>query len=179
MTPCEWQPLSLFQKNNEFSLPDWMMQADSMTATMKLKFGKNFYLKLLSQSKQYLTTSEASLLKMPVSQPVMVRVVEMGGVKPCLWGRAILTEKLLSGETAKPLLQLGEKPLGEVLFQDPTLVRTEFEIAKIFPDQAEARWIQAYSVHWPVTARRSLFYFFKKPLLLTEVFLEEEVLEDE
>src|SRR3990167_6752739 len=99
---------------------NWLLEPDSMTAKMKSAFGEQFYLKLISQEKKYLTNDEAKILKMNLNEKVWVREVEMGcGEDPWLFGRSIFTEKLIQGEKGAQLLNLGTSPIGELVAQDP------------------------------------------------------------
>lgn len=68
--------------------------------------------------------------------------------------------------------KLGNKPLGEILFSDKQLQRSEFEfcefdLAKHLSNQA---WLQA-DLARKLLARRCVFSQQNQPLLLTEVFL--------
>jgi len=68
---------------------------------------------------------------------------------------------------------LGKKPLGAVLFADPSMVRSGIEIAKLSPGQplftrATASLSQLPTHIW---GRRSAFFLKHRPLLVSEIFL--------
>lgn len=54
------------------------------------------------------------------------------------------------------LLSIGKNSIGDILFQDPTLKRTDF----IFSQHDDQTWL-----------RESFFYYKQKPIYLTELFL--------
>jgi chorismate--pyruvate lyase len=71
------------------------------------------------------------------------------------------------------LARLNNRSLGSVLFKDPTLYRSPFEIA-LFTQEMEWHQKVLSSVKRELStlwARRSLFRIREKPLLLIEVFL--------
>ncbi len=68
---------------------------------------------------------------------------------------------------------LGTKPLGELLFTDPTVKRDPIEVARLTPGE----WLYEMAVleenYRPdeLWARRSRFYIGGKVLLVNEIFL--------
>jgi len=76
---------------------------------------------------------------------------------------------------------IGEQALGNILFQDPTMLRgqievTEFKKGSIFHELAEDL---QQPIEYSLWARRSLFYLNNKPLLVTELFLPASGIYDE
>jgi chorismate lyase len=71
------------------------------------------------------------------------------------------------------LSRLGSRPLAEMLFRDPTVVRLPMEYRKIdcrHPLFVRAQEVADFSAH-TLWARRSVFIKKNRPLLVTEVFL--------
>lgn len=170
----EWLPANQWH-DPHFSTDfrEKLLDPNSMTARMKIECKQKFYLTLLSQTEKPIFPSEAKILNADENIVLTVREVEMGcDEKAWLFGRSVMPAILFEGESGEHLKNLGSRPLGEVLFQDPSLVRSEFEIAEITPQHAEFAWLTRYTLSHAVLARRSLFYFYQKPLLLTEVFLQ-------
>lgn len=91
--------------------------------------------------------------------------------KRLVYARTVIPRATFEKESQE-LLQLGNKPLGNILFNDNTTYRTNMRYAKIPVD---------WSLHQQATAdskiisdlwgRQSLFYINNNPLLITEVFL--------
>ena len=145
--------------------------ASSMTARLKKMVGKDFYIKLHSQLPGKIEEEEAKLLNLEKDKEQVIRIVELGKKSQALIiARSILPSYLFEGDTAHCFNALGETPLGEILFQDPNLKRSPFEISKI--DTRDHAWIQIFSLkEKKLWARRSIFYFKGKALLVFEVFL--------
>jgi chorismate--pyruvate lyase len=87
---------------------------------------------------------------------------------------------MLTGEE-QALAHLKERSLGSVLFKNPALQRSEFEIACLKPRMfLHSKAITAVEQSLPdLWARRSLFSLPGKSLLLTEVFLPDMILLNE
>lgn len=71
----------------------------------------------------------------------------------------IIPETSINSET-ECLLSTKERPIGELLFQEPSLTRTDFE----FFQPAD------FNKKFPVWIRQSTFYFKQQPLTLQETF---------
>jgi chorismate--pyruvate lyase len=103
----------------------------------------------------------------------LVRDVELRcDAVPWVFARTLIPISSLKG-AAQRLTQLGEKPLGAVLFSEPGVNRGATQIARLLPAQP---LFEAACNHLPkkpdhLWGRRTLFYLQKKPLLVNEVFL--------
>jgi chorismate--pyruvate lyase len=106
-------------------------------------------------------------------QLVLVRdVVLLCNDVPWVFARTLIPAKTLQGP-ARHLMQLGERPLGAVLFSDPKVTRGATQIARLHPghtlfDSACKQLKQAPELLW---GRRTLFYVGRRPLLVNELFL--------
>jgi chorismate--pyruvate lyase len=71
------------------------------------------------------------------------------------------------------LANLGNKPLGAVLFADPHMQRDRIEVARLqAPHYFYLNAVQGLaSVPDFIWGRRSVFYLNRKPLLVNEIFL--------
>ena len=92
--------------------------------------------------------------------------------RPYIFARTIFPMDTLTGAERR-LAKLGTRTLGSVLFKDPTLTRSSFEITCLQPGTTWYQHIQQYHPvdNSPLWARRSIFTIKEKPLLVTEVFL--------
>jgi chorismate--pyruvate lyase len=91
---------------------------------------------------------------------------------PWVFARTLIPITSLKG-AAQRLSQLGEKPLGAVLFSDPKVIRGATQVACLLPGQP---LYQSACNHLPqqpdqLWGRRTLFYVEKRPLLVNEIFL--------
>ncbi len=116
---------------------------------------------------------EKRLLGIEGSAPALVREVLIRSEgKQWMFARTVIPRDTLTGEEQQ-LAHLKDRPLGSVLFKDPTMKRSEFEFARL---QSGEKW-HAQIAHVAgcalpdLWARRSLFSLQGKSLLLTEVFL--------
>jgi len=89
-----------------------------------------------------------------------------------VYARTVIPATTLAGP-ARCLLRLGNRPLGAVLFADPTVVRGGVEIACLrsrhrLYRRASLSLTTKPTILW---GRRSLFWMGGRPLLVAEVFL--------
>lgn len=94
-----------------------------------------------------------------------------GGV-PWIFARSVLPFSILRGRNRR-VAHLGTKPLGDVLFALPGLVREEVNIGPLNDDPAMRRAFEELVDEEPAGAwlRRSLFILDNHSLLVNEVFL--------
>ena len=127
---------------------------------------------VLKQEWEVPLAAECKLLSMDISSIALVREVLISSDQDqWMYARTIFPKKTLAEEDQ--LAHLNNRSLGSVLFADPTLQRSEFEIACLMP---ESLWHDKAIQHAnkksdALWARRSIFKVREKPLLLTEIFL--------
>ena len=134
---------------------DWLMLEDSMTKRFE-QYGKPVSVTLLNEEfiHRDALTSEQHLL--PEEPRYWLREILLCvGDEPWLAGRTVVPESTLCGPELA-LQQLGKTPLGRYLFTSSQLTRDFIEIGR-----HDALW-----------GRRSRLRLGGKPLLLTELFLE-------
>ncbi|MFZ2314221.1 MAG: chorismate lyase [Gammaproteobacteria bacterium] len=103
----------------------------------------------------------------------LIREVLIGDQnKPYVFGRTIFPKTILTGPE-KQLAHLGHKTLGSVLFKNPLLQRSAFEVALIKTDSRWYRHIEKRCLldQQDLWARRSAFSIGEKRMLVSEVFL--------
>jgi len=175
LTPwvSETKPLHCPEK-----IASWLYDHNSLTKKLESHFSS-----FTVEVKQQLTTKPIAQLSnlFNSEDTILVREVFLHcDNQPVVFAQ---TEIPFSTQTEQPatLNNIGEQPLGKILFQDPTMLRgqievTEFKKGSIFHELAEdLQQPIAYSL-W---ARRSLFYLNNKPLLVTELFLPASGIYDE
>ena len=87
-------------------------------------------------------------------QTFIVREVELIGYgQPVVFARSVIPKNADTNN----ILTIGSKPLGEILFNDPTIARGQLEVG-------------SFNNIW---ARRSTFTIAETKLLVSEIFLEE------
>lgn len=93
-------------------------------------------------------------------------VILWGENRPWVFARSIIPEALCSGDLAN----LGNQPLGKVIFNDPRFIRLPFQVGKLLqPDSLlQDLDIQAVAELW---GRRSVFHFEQTEMMVAEIFL--------
>ena len=91
-----------------------------------------------------------------------------------VFARTLIPLTSLTGEQ-QALSELGEQPLGQVIFNNSSLLRQLIEVSDFSFDSSVGQLsvLLNTDVITPKTlwGRRSLFYIEEKPLLVAEVFL--------
>ena len=150
----------------------WLTSRGSLTARI-VERARKFNLVRLAQSAQLPNTDERRELGLRRSELAIVREVLLRDHEtPLVFAHSIASRRDLRG-VWRGLSRLGTRPLAEMLFSDPTVVRLPMEYRKIdsrHPLYRRAQ--QVASIGEPcIWARRSVFLKQGRPLLVTEVFL--------
>jgi chorismate--pyruvate lyase len=154
------------------AIEQWLRDRGSLTARLKSASHGDFRVNLLRQGWARPLDSERRLLGMRRGGIAILREVELlcGGV-PWVFARTLIPARSLRGP-ARRLAMLGERPLGEVLFADPSMRRGVTQMACLRP--RHALFVSA-TVHLrqveAIWGRRTLFHLAGKPLLVNELFL--------
>lgn len=161
-------------------LTEWLLEQGFITGKAREK-GAHMQVTLLTNEWQMPWPWEENLLTsstnpregQSIEKQCLIREICMEGNREPWWfARTVIPEATLN-DHGKQLLSLGTMPIGEFLFKQPDLVRTPFDFALIKPEQVEFQHIHQFGFadKTSLWARRSVFHFDHKQLLLTEVFL--------
>lgn len=154
----------------------WLQDDSSLTRRVVAACGDpGFSVRLVSQRRARPLAGEARLLGMQRCRLALVREVELlCGGEPWVFARTLIPLSSLRGQ-ARRLAFLGERPLGAVLFADPTTIRRRVEVAKIGPRHPLFAAAVRNLDHSPevLWGRRTLFEYGRRPLLVNEIFLPE------
>lgn len=153
-------------------LHPWLTSRGSLTSRIKARV-HNFNLVRLKQSVQLPNIDERRELALRDRELAIIREVLLrDGERVLVFAHSVATRRDLRG-VWRGLSRLGARPLAEMLFSDPTVVRLPMEYRKIdvrhplYRRAQRVAKIEAASL-W---ARRSVFLKHGRPLLVTEVFL--------
>jgi chorismate--pyruvate lyase len=152
---------------------DWLRDQGSLTQRVLQACSGRFRVHLLHQGWGVPLASERRLLGMGRTRTSMLREVELRcDDAPWVFARTVIPARSLRGR-ARRLAHLGERPLGAVLFADPTTRRGRVEFARLRPGQPlfEAAVINLQRPPAELWGRRTVFYYAGKPLLVNEIFL--------
>ncbi len=145
-----WQDLTHINKA-PIATQLWLNDEKSLTTKLKAKF-ENFSVQVLLQQKQIPHLHESATINN--NDECIVREVELSGNgKVVVFARSIIP---ITKDTQE-ILSIGSKPLGEVLFNDPSVKRGNIQFT-----QTDNIW-----------GRRSVFTIGNTKLLVSEFFMEE------
>lgn len=136
---------------------DWLSDAGSLTQLIANKTQSPVSVEVLSDRNQNLLNDEALLFNQPLNHCRIREVYLCVNDVPVVFARSILPTSSSTGIN-RDVLQLGSKPLGEVLFKKgkaPILLRQITEVS---------------GLGW---GRRSLYQLRGHPILISEFFLPE------
>jgi chorismate--pyruvate lyase len=154
-------------------LAPWLTDTGSLTRRLKLHNQHGFSVKVLGNHWIKPLTDESLLLQLPTTQMAYQREVNLlDGDYANVYARTVIP--LATYQAMKHRFNsLGNKPLGELLFTDPTVTRGPIQIASLKPGQwlYEMALLEEELRPDELWARRSQFFISGKPLLVNEIFL--------
>jgi chorismate-pyruvate lyase/SAM-dependent methyltransferase len=178
-----WRPIS---SANLSYVPEpvrkWLSEPYVLSKSLR-KVCENFSVEVTDQKIKTLYADEVAALKCYDATQGFVRETYLGDFgNPVVYARVTMPQSTYQFKKLE-LDNLGNRPIGEtLLYQDPTLTRSEFEVKRITCDdellfdllvhnsfyKAEIEKIARINELW---ARRSFFTISGNPILITEVFL--------
>ena len=151
----------------------WLEDTGSLTRRVRFACNGRFNVHVRRQDSGKCYYDEARLLGADPSHYAVIREVELRcGEAPWVFARTIIPVMTLKGP-ARRLTMLGNKPLGAVLFADPSADRGQTQFSQLLPGQElfESAVIGLPARPDSLWGRRTLFYLAGKPLLVNEIFL--------
>ena len=151
----------------------WLLDTESLTHRVRQACGGLFRVRVLDQGWGRPLRSEARVLQLRGGERCLVREVQLlCDERPWVFARTIIPATTLTGPQLR-LMRLGSRPLGAVLFADPSMRRGAVQIAAITARhgmfaRATRELKQRPAQIW---GRRSVFRVADKPLLVSEIFL--------
>lgn len=154
-------------------LLDWLLDPTSLTSRLLQTCDGQFRVEPVSQHWQRPMLNEAQALGVLPHERCFVREVRLlCNDQPWVFARTVIPVRTLTGPRRR-LSRLGKKPLGAVLFADPSMQRSGIEIAQLSAGQPLFARATADLPEQPASiwGRRSAFYLNHKALLVSEIFL--------
>lgn len=156
---------------------DWLLDRSSLTLRLQRACSGTFGVEVVSQRMEPPLLSEARALRRPPQELALVRQVRLlCDGKPWVFARTVIPLPSLRGGL-RQLALLGNRPLGAVLFADPTMHRSAVEVARVgrgkrlFSRAMDDASIIANTEINEIWGRRSVFTLQGQPLLVSEFFL--------
>jgi chorismate lyase len=151
----------------------WLLDPASLTRRIQAACGGAFRVEVLAQCWAQPQHNEARVLGMRSGSWGFVREVHLlCEDRPWVFARTVIPRATLTGSRRR-LTRLKSRPLGAVLFADPSMQRGPVEIARITPCDKLYPAATLHLGRQPETiwGRRSLFTLGGAPLLVSEIFL--------
>ncbi len=152
-------------------LADWLVDDTSLTQRLRDRTHDDVRVEVIEQSRRRPLRDERRILELAPGEWALVRevVLHCAG-RPWVFARTVMPNRTLRGPQRR-LAHLGERPLGEALFSDPRARRGPLEVLYLQPGDPLHASIGELTEGQGLWARRSLFWFDDRPLLVGEVFL--------
>ncbi len=166
-----WQPP--LTQSLPLRLRDWLTGTGSLTRQLTEACEQEFSVRLLHSGWQRPLADESLLLNQPLSQLMYSREVHlMDGEKAEVYARTMVPKRTYEAMQAR-FESLGNRSLGQMLFNDPSLQRGEIEVTCLQPQDSLFKMASRHLEQAPeqLWARRSCFYLEDKGLLVNEIFL--------
>jgi len=166
-----WVPSSMLDAGTlDYASREWLLDTGSLTERLQQKSAGAFRVQRLSQRWGVPHLSERQLLQLPLRQHALIReVVLLCHEQPWVYARSVLPVASLTG-SLRQLRKLQNQSLGALIFQQPNLERSEFEVC-LLPPQSDYIHVD-YRQDQGAWARRSGFALAGKSLMVSEVFLQ-------
>lgn len=158
-----WQKRQKLQQLPEIEI-DWLFDKGSLTQRLTLLSNHHFSLEVLSEKEICLREDEYVYLNIASSRKERVRkVVLKGHNEPWVYARSVI---IPNDKTSDTLIDIGQQPLGAILFSSNHFERSELE-ATSYPIHLMPS-LYRYDNLW---ARRSCFTSDQQKILVQEIFL--------
>ena len=165
----------LFNQSIPSPLLSWLFDTSSLTARLISLCGKDFSVRVTSQRWQLLAAEEAAAMSLSHSGSALVRQVLLCcGDKPLVYARTVIPASTTRGAQRR-YANMGNRPLGAMLFADRTMRREEVQVAMLPASHEANQYTKTSELVW---GRRSVFRVAGKPLLVSEYFFPELLMLD-
>ena len=154
----------------------WLSHQDSMTRLIRAHCQSEFALEVITEGMKRPYQSEIDTLAIASDEAYVREVKMIADEADWLYGRSIFPHGSLDGD-GDAVKQLGSKPLGRLLFKDNLKPRESIEVALLSPDHELLSGAPlGESNDQSLLARRSLFRYHDRQVLVQEVFLPDHPL---
>jgi len=165
--------MSIYLKAEPLAL---LTEEGSLTELIGCLMGQTPVLKCLFQEKHIANPLEKGLLKLSSGELAHVREISMGSdTQDWMFARTVIPLETLQGE-AKQLSELGNVPIGQVLFGQLKAKRVDMNLTQVFAQDiaiADKKGIEQFDIpnDFSLWHRCSVFEIATGSLLINEIFL--------
>ena len=152
----------------------WLLEPNSLTEKLK-QHCTEFSVQVLSEKSFLLNSSQQQLLACSEPRAINREVLLLCDAKPMVYAQSWLP--ITDDMQQQRLLAMGDRPLGDLIFQHSDLKRTEIEVAKFDCQHPVQQLVSQCSAPTkPLWGRRSIFSLAQSRFLVAEIFLPEAYL---
>jgi|TARA_B100001079_G_C16254571_1_gene444953 chorismate--pyruvate lyase len=157
-------------KNKRFSR--FLFENGSLSRLIRDQFRGRFHIDLISESWCIAMKSEKKLLSLRDNETTFIRESYLScNNKKLVYARTVIPRQTLKKQNQN-LTRLGQKPLGEILFNNNKIYRENIKYAKIpLSDELHSKAREYCNISSELYGRQSMFYIKNKPIIVIEVFL--------
>ncbi len=164
-----YQQRQLFGCSISAEVRSWLFDSSSLTARLIRMCSGEFRVELLSQGVERPALDEIKALNLTYGNSALVREVHLYCKNtPVVYARTVIPLSTLTG-AQRSYGNLGNRPLGAMLFADKTMKRDEVMVSRLCPESTLHAKIDVTGKD--VWGRRSVFHVGGKPLLVSEYYL--------
>lgn len=146
----------------------WLLEPNSLTAKLK-SHASSFAVEVLSEQRFTLSLAQQQLLNCTEQHAINREVLLLCDNTAMVYAQSWLP--INHDMQQQKLLGLGNKPLGDIIFQHPSLSRTDIEVAYFDSQQFQHLLSNEQQSLSPLLGRRSIFSLQQSQFLVAEVFL--------
>lgn len=165
------QPVWHSRPVNDPQANDWLFNQQSLTSRLRQLSHGQFGVQPLFEGWQQLRADECQVLGCPPGSSGWARIVFLTGLDtPWVYARSVASREQLL-DSGFDLAGLGQRPLGELLFNDQAFDRGEIEICQLQTTILSAAAQPYCQPGTSLLARRSCFTSGALKILVAEAFL--------
>nr|AAF01449.1 unknown [Pseudomonas sp. YH102] len=162
----EWNSYGHWRSSIAATQREWLFDRSSLTRRLRTLSDNEFEVIPLREAAGPMLPEECRVLGLQPGVTGWIREVYLAGFgRPWVYARSVISHCDVEGSDSA-LLQLGNIPLGSLLFGENPYKRSEIEVCR-YPDACNASSRPAY----PLWARRSVFSRRQSRVLVHEMFL--------
>ncbi|MCK4493265.1 MAG: chorismate lyase [Methylococcales bacterium] len=163
-----WKPYAPYLRHHlPKNIISLVNEKKSLTQRLRKTYGNAVKVEILFHQWKTPFLSESKYLNLLPHHYCLIREVLLSAnEKPLILARTILPKSTITN-AQRQLSHLGTRPLGEVIFSDPHLVRLMMDVSRVKPKN----WQQSFGFSETIWGRRTVYTLQKQPLFVSEFFL--------
>ncbi|MBC3765911.1 chorismate--pyruvate lyase family protein [Neptunicella marina] len=149
-------------------LKNWLLDTGSLTERLQAHT-RHFRVELLGQQTLDIKQDEQTALQSKHKKAVVREVLLQGEQQNWVFAHSLMTPNI-NDDNCRSLTELGNQPLGKVIFNDNCFTRSPFELCRL-NGGSRLHYLLGINESLELWGRRSLFSFEHYGILVAEIFL--------